>query len=96
MITLVVDYQPFSNSNIFAVIDGREEVYSINSSSVLANLAGNILHQAGLLRNLYLEHADEIKVRVRAAEDFYNELSKIVQTHKHYSNLPITMERIEE
>ncbi len=96
MITLIVDYQPFSNSRIFTTVDGKE-LSSMTSASTLNYLAETILYHVNQLKSTYSASADQIKIYVRAAEFFYNELFRIVQMQKqNYSNLPITMERIEE
>lgn len=98
MITLIIDYQPFSNSHIFATIDGKEEIYSSSAPSSPIDLVKNIFNQACQLKTLYKAQANEIKVCVRAAEIFYDELSRIAltQLEQTYGNLPIIkMERIE-
>lgn len=93
--TVIIDYDPFSRSKIFTYVGEKEISSVISSSSELHKLANTILTHADWIRINY--EADEVKICVRAAGVFYDELSKIVQMQKqNYINLPITMERIKE
>lgn len=93
MTEIIIDYQPFSRSQVFTIINGEKHVTSTPSD--LPTLAKSLLTCASWINNNY--ELDNIKISVRAAEIFYDELSRIVQTQlQNYSNLPITMERIEE
>ena len=91
--TIIIDYDPFSRSRIFTYI-GEEEISNVISTpSELHELAKHILSRANWVKINY--EVDEVKVCVRAAEVFYDELSRIVQTQiNNYNNLPIKMERI--
>ena len=92
--TIIIEYNPFYRSRISTYV-GEKEINVISAPSELYKLAKSTLIHADWVRINY--EVDEVKVCVRAAEIFYDELSKNVQMQKqNYNNLPITMERIEE